>query len=274
MQENQSGFSDALQKGIGAANTVRGAVKTGKRIASAAKGGTAGGWIGAAAAFAWENRRTIAALAVGLTVLFLLPAVIVCMLPSLIFGGLNSGSQSENGVPLINDGTVITDNIKDIAESLDEVMNESLNSVLNAANEDRAGLPEGACSELNNPFSEGAEDNTVSFISMYCASREKDYKSISKEDLLITVRENKDKLFGFEKQEEIRYEEKKVTVVDASSGEETETVITEEKTFTVYTVVYNGQEYFADNIFCLTDKKKELAKNYEENLTLYLGGSQ
>ncbi len=273
MQEKQNSFSDAVQKGISAANTVRGAVKTGKEIASAAKGGAAGGWVGAAASFAWENRRTLAAVVAGLTVLFLLPVVIVCMLPSLIFGGFDSGLQPESSIHIFKDGTVITENIEDITNSLDKIINESLNSVLKTIKEDQSKLPEGAYTEVENPFAEGAEVSAITFISQYCASKEKDYRNISKEDLMNTVIKNKDKLFSFEKKEEIRREEKAVTVVDAASGKETETVITEEKSFTVYTVVYNGQEYFANNIFYLTGREKEIAKYYEENLTLYLGES-
>lgn len=90
MAENTSGISDVVQKGMQTANTVRGAVKTGKAIAAAAKGGAAGGWIGAVAAFAWENRRLVAAIIVGLIVILLIPVVIVSMLPTLIFGGTNN----------------------------------------------------------------------------------------------------------------------------------------------------------------------------------------
>ena len=39
----------------------------------------------------------------------------------------------------------------------------------------------------------------------------------------------------------------------------------------IYTIRYNGEVYFADTIFALTDKQKNLAKNYAENLSLFLG---
>ena len=39
----------------------------------------------------------------------------------------------------------------------------------------------------------------------------------------------------------------------------------------IYTIRYNGEAYFADTIFALTDKQKELAENYAENLSLFLG---
>ena len=34
---------------------------------------------------------------------------------------------------------------------------------------------------------------------------------------------------------------------------------------------YNGEAYFADTIFALTDEQKRLAENYAENLSLFLG---
>ena len=66
--------------------------------------------------------------------------------------------------------------------------------------------------------------------------------------------------------------EKTVTVVDSSTGEEKENIIITEEKFTVYTVFYNGEDYFADNIFNLSAEQKELAKDYSENLSLYLSG--
>lgn len=39
----------------------------------------------------------------------------------------------------------------------------------------------------------------------------------------------------------------------------------------IYTLVYNGEAYFADRIFCLTDRQKALAADYAANLSLFLG---
>ena len=63
-----------------------------------------------------------------------------------------------------------------------------------------------------------------------------------------------------------------VTVVDATTGEETTNVIFSEELFTVYNVFYNGDDYFADNIFNLSAEQKELAVNYSESLNLFLSG--
>ena len=87
MAENkQNPASEPLQKGAQAANMVRGAVKAGKAIAGAAKGAAAGGPYGAIIAFAWENRKLIAKITISATALILFPIIMLCMLPSVIFG--------------------------------------------------------------------------------------------------------------------------------------------------------------------------------------------
>lgn len=42
-EDQKSGFSEAVETGASAAHTIRGAIKTGKAISSAAKGAAAGG---------------------------------------------------------------------------------------------------------------------------------------------------------------------------------------------------------------------------------------
>jgi len=48
-------------------------------------------------------------------------------------------------------------------------------------------------------------------------------------------------------------------------------VETKEETWYIYTLVYNGEGYFADTVFHLTDDQKSLAGDYAENLSLFLG---
>ena len=61
-------------------------------------------------------------------------------------------------------------------------------------------------------------------------------------------------------------------MVNAETGEETENIITAEEKVTVYTVFYNGEDYFAESVFNLNAEQKTLAKDYLENLMLYLSG--
>lgn len=49
----------------------------------------------------------------------------------------------------------------------------------------------------------------------------------------------------------------------------TETEVTE--IWKIYTIVYNGEAYFEDKIFALSDEQKGLAENYAQNLSVFLG---
>lgn len=270
---DNSAISEVAQKGIQAAKTVRGAVKAGKSIATAAKGASAGGWIGAVAAFAWENRRLVAAITVGIVVILLLPVVIVTMLPSLIFGGTgNAYSPADTNNPILNNATVITENIEKINLAVETVLNEGLQYTLNEIEQDKTTLPEESNVEIVMPLDDEISYNKTLIISQYSASKSQDYNNISISDFEYILKQHIDKISYYEKTEEIRQIESSVTVVDANTGKETENIIIIEKKFTVYTVFINREEYFADNIFNLSAQQKELADNYAESLNLYLNG--
>lgn len=273
MANNQSAISDVAQKGMKAASTLRSAVKVGKSIAAAAKGGAAGGWIGAVAAFAWENRRLVAAIIVGLVVILLLPVVIIAMLPTLIFGGTGSAySPMDADNPILNNPTVITENMEAVTTSVETVFSESLNVILEEIEQDKETLPENSNVMIVYPTVDESNINTANIISQYCAAKNQDYETVSVSDFEATIKNHKDKIYRYEKTEEMKTVENTVTVVDSSTGEEKENIIITEEKFTVYTVFYNGEDYFADNIFNLSAEQKELAKDYSENLSLYLSG--
>lgn len=273
MADNQSVISDVAQKGMKAASTVRNAVKVGKSIAAAAKGGAAGGWIGAVAAFAWENRRLVAAIIVGLVVILLLPVVIIAMLPTLIFGGTGSAySPMDADNPILNNPAVITENIEAVTTSVETVFSESLNVILEEIEQDKETMPENSNIRIVYPTVDESNINTTNIISQYCAAKNQDYETVSVSDFEAIIKNHKDKIYRYEKTEEMKTVEKTVTVVDSSTGKEKENIIITEEKFTVYTVFYNGEDYFADSIFNLSAEQKELAKDYSENLSLYLSG--
>ena len=56
-EDQKSSFSEAVETGASAAHTIRGAIKTGKAISSAAKGAAAGGPYGAVAGAVWAGRK-------------------------------------------------------------------------------------------------------------------------------------------------------------------------------------------------------------------------
>lgn len=53
---------------------------------------------------------------------------------------------------------------------------------------------------------------------------------------------------------------------------ETEDVVeTKSETWYIYTLIYNGEAYFADTVFHLTGNQKALADDYAQNLSVFLG---
>ena len=82
----------ALEQAASTAHTIHGAIKTGKAIASAAKGAAASGPYGAVAGAVWGARKHIGTIAIVVIVILLLPVLFILMLPSIIFGSLFGGS--------------------------------------------------------------------------------------------------------------------------------------------------------------------------------------
>lgn len=281
MAENNNPASEPLQKtgqaASAAVNTARatakfakGAAKLGKSIAAAAKGASAGGVCGAIAAFAWENRRLILKITIAASAVLLIPILIICMLPSVIFNGLEQLYSLDNKEALIlNDSTVISSNIDKIYTSLGSIMSEAKEDILSEI-EDAFEDSEANQKEIIDSHPRLTDQNVMSFVSQYSASKSQDWRSVSITDMDNLLSNNKGKLYSYT----TSYEERKRTVYNESVNEETgektitETEVTE--TWAIYTIVYNGAEYFADNIFHLSDEQKQLAKDYEANLILFL----
>ena len=96
----------ALSQAAGTAQTIRGAIQTGKAISAAAKGAAVGGPYGAAAGLAFAAGQHGKQLLAAVAVLLLLPVMFILMLPGLMFGGLTSSGAP--GRPVLNDGNAIT----------------------------------------------------------------------------------------------------------------------------------------------------------------------
>lgn len=277
MAENNNPVSEPLQKTGQAANAAvntakfaKNAAKLGKSIAAAAKGASAGGVWGAIAAFAWENRGLILKITIAATVVILIPILIICMLPSVIFDGLEQPYSVDNKEALIlNDSTVISSNIDRIYTSLGSVMSEAKEDILLEIDEE-FNNSEATQKEIIDTHESLTDHNVMSFVAQYSAYKSQDWRTVSISDMDIMLSNNKDKLYSYT----ASYEERTRTVyaetVNEETGEKTitETEVTE--TWAIYTIRYNGAEYFADNIFYLSDEQKQLAKDYEENLKLFL----
>lgn len=251
-------------------STVGGAAKTGKAIANIAKGAAVGGAHGAAVEAGKASKKWIAVI----VALIALPIVIVAMLPSVIFGSLlGDGTDTPNG---ISDNAALIQNMTDINNGISMILSEGLTDVLDRIEADFAVS---GCDgkEINNPFGSDVVFNANAFVSQYCAYKDTDAASISQEDMEELLAANKDKLYSFTYTDE----EREVTSESSSGASEAETsengtsegetFETSYETIRVYTIVYNGEAYFADQVFHLSDDQKLLASQYAQNLTVLLG---
>ena len=277
MAENNRPVAEPLQKTMQAAQAVRGAVKTGKAIAAAAKGAAAGGVWGAIGAFAWENRKFLTKVLIAATAVLMIPIIILCMLPSVIFGGFgDSHSAADPNTPILNSSVAIDSNLTQISTTVSTVLSERMTEVLQAIEDDYANCTADG-KEIINPHESAPNFNANLFVGQYCAAKNEDYTTVSIADMESMLRQGKDKLYSYTKKEEQRSVETitETVTVDASTGEETvtQTVTVTTENWIVYTVVYNGETYFADEVFHLTAEQKELADDYAYNLSLFLGDS-
>ncbi len=256
------------QKKSSEESTVSGAAKTGKAVANIVKGAATGGAAGAAAGAAKSSKKWIAVI----IALIALPVLIVAMLPSIIFGSFfGNNTDTPNG---ISDDAVLMQNMTDINTSISTVLSEGLTEVLAAIDIDFASS---GCDgkEINNPFGLDIVFNANAFVSQYCAYKDIDASSLSKDDMVRILSEHKDKLYSFTYTDERREVPAETESVDATTptdgaAESTEPPEPTYETIRVYTIAYNGETYFANEIFVLSDEQKLLASQYAQNLTVLL----
>ncbi len=252
-EPKQNGASETLEKGAKAAHAVRGAVKTGKAIAGAAKGAAVGGPYGAAAAALWENRRTVVKIVIAVVLVLFLPVLFVLMLPSMIFGGLDTDT---NGVPILNNNAAILENIAEADDVISTVLSDSHAAILSKIQKDIETLEAGVEHQIMDPYAETLPYNSSLIISQYCVANSS-YTAISLADFQHKVEQSKEHLFTYVK--EIRVE----PIVQ--DGE-----VVGERILAVYTVQYAGEDYFGDTVFALNEEQKAYARDYAKNLELFL----
>ena len=204
MQERGSGLDEAAN----VASLAKGAVKTGKALAAAAKGGTS--------------------------------------------------SQ-----PILNDNAAIVQNVSDIAFAVNQVLGEGITDAEARIAQDFAAAG-GDNYEIVNPYAADMTSNTNSFIAQYCAAKGEEWDTISLTDLQAVLRQGKSSLFSYTRTSEIR-------TVEDDDPDTPDVVETKDETWYIYTLVYNGEGYFADTVFHLTEEQKTLARDYAQNLSLFLG---
>lgn len=260
--EQRQDSAGVLESSAAAAHAVHGAVKAGKAVSGAAKGAAHGPYAAAAGAL-WGNRKTIGKIMAAIAVLLMLPVLFLLMLPGLIFGGFSEGySSADPGTPILNSETAIVETCNEITFTINAILGEGLEDVQTRIETDFAAS-DGDEMEVVNPYTDTLAYNANLFVSQYCAAKDKDFKSISISDMADIMRRNRKHLYSYQRTEEIRER----TEIDEETGEET--TITEK--WVIYTILYNGESYFADQVFALSDEQKELADNYAQNLSLFLG---
>lgn len=260
--ENRNSVTESIERGASAANTIRGAVKTGKAIAGAAKGAAAGPY-GAVAGALWANRKHLGKIICTIVILLLLPVLFILMLPGLIFGGLvDAFTPDDPASPILNDSAYIAETAQDISFCVNGALSEGLEDLYARIDDDFAAS---GCDgkEIIDPYGGNPVYNVNLFISQYCAAKDQSFESISLDDMESILLGAKSQLYSYTKTEETRYS----TVINEETGEE-ETV-TEQ--WAIYKIVYNGESYFADHIFHLNEEQKSLAGDYAQNLSLFLG---
>lgn len=100
---------------------------------------------------------------------------------------------------------------------------------------------------------------------MYCAYQgQDDYTKISLADLSAQVQAHRTEYYTYTTSAEIRTEP-----VQKEVRGQTITV-QEDHTYTVFTLSYVGDDYFADTVWQLDEKQKSYADAYAHNLTVYL----
>lgn len=174
--------------------------------------------------------------------------------------GLEQAASAAHAVhSAVKTGKAIASAAKGAA--IDEILAEGVEDAKARAAQDFASTG-GDNYEVVQPFT--VSSNTNSFIGQYCAAKEESWEEISLEDLKQLLRNGKGHLYSFTRASEAR-------TVEADDPDTPDVVETKQETWYIYTLVYNGEDYFADQVFHLTDDQKGLAGDYVQNLSLFLG---
>ena len=246
--------SSILSNISSAASMAHGAIKTGKAITNIAKGASAGPY-GTLAAGLWESRKLISKVVLAVGALLLIPVLYLSLLPSLIFG--TDGIDTASG-DVLNDNSKIMQNIESIESQVESALREKHDETIRLLEAKGKSLGIHHEYSITDDFSDRIIYESTLLISQYCAS-EDDYRNINVSRLVSQIKSRASTLFTYTER--------------VSEREETDEK-DKTKTYTVYhhdyVVEYAGMDYFADNVFSLTDEQKELADAYAANLHLFL----
>ena len=184
----------------------------------------------------------------------MLPVLFLLMLPSLIFGNL--GLDDSTGDAL-NDNSVIMENIAEAETSIEAILREKHDALLDDIQREADALGSGCEYGITDDFSDRIIYESALVISQFCASQE-DYREVNLKKLEKILRDNTDGIFTY--------------TVEVTEFEETDEETGESRTIHhyEYTVEYAGESYFARDVFHLTDEQAQTAEYYAANLHLFL----
>ena len=219
------------------------------KLAKIAQAGIQGCPAGAAAEATMQYRKEV--LVVVISVL-LLPVLVLLMLPGAIFGTLTQPSTA------VNDDLEVAANVIQLRNAVSDILQEAYEDTLAEIESERARL---TYSDVADSVGGHVSYNAFQLISMYS---ENDYTKISLADLSEQVQAHQAEYYTYTTSEEVRTEP-----VQKEVRGQTITV-QEDHTYTVFTLSYVGDNYFADTVWQLDNKQKSYADAYAHNLSVYL----
>ena len=247
-QKQSSGLEDILNT----AQKVKGAAKVGQAIANIAKGAATGGLSSAAAEAVKSLRKEVVVVVV---ILLALPVLFLALLPTVIFGGLDPPETGEQ--PILNDNPQVVENISTINSTIGQILTDAYNETKGEVESRAEGLE---YVEIIDTVGGSIVYDANRIICWYCASQDQTVDNISIPHLASLLTAHKRQLYYYT----VHYEQRTITWHD-DDGEHSETV-----TYTIFTILYAGEEYFPNQLFRLSDDQKELSGYYAENLTIFL----
>ena len=211
------------------------------KLAKIAQAGIHGGSAGAAAEATVQYRKEV--LVVVIAVL-LLPVLVLIMLPGAIFGTLTQPSTA------INNDLEIAANVIQLHNAVSDILQKAYEDSLAEIESERASL---TYSDIDDSVGGHVSYNAFQLISMYSAYQgEDDYTKISLADLSEQVKAHQTEYYTYTTSEKVRIEPVQKEVRGQTI------TIQEDHTYTVFTLSYVGDGYFADTVWQLDDKQKAM----------------
>lgn len=225
------------------------------QLAKIAQAGMQGGPAGAATEAAVQYRKEVLVVVIAV---FLLPVLVLLMLPGAIFGTLTQPSTA------INNDLEVTANVIQLRNTISDILQEAYEDTLAKIESERTGY---TYTDIVDSVGGHVSYNAFQLISMYCAYQgENDYTKISLSDLSEQVKAHQSEYYTYSTSDEVHTES-----IEKEVHGQTVTVH-ENHVYTIFTLSYVGDDYFADTVWQLDDKQKNYADAYAHNLTIYLNG--